>query len=190
MQDLQKKPEDNRITSMLSCCFDGCQSSHAARDPFLDEDHTTMRRRTRILAIAWLMWTLVIPQARAQDPPPQQSPIPCPICQAANNQATPYPQRAGVSLLRGATNATFGWTELLLQPTAEAEQGGNLAAGVGRGIGMAVKRTAVGFGELFTFWVPKGKQGYPILTEDCPICTLPKVPAPKSSPAPSSRQTP
>ena len=121
------------------------------------------------------------------------SPLPhvrCPICQAANNQNTPYPQRASLSLLRGATNAAFGWTELLLQPAAEAEQGGNLAAGVGRGIGMAMKRTGVGFGELFTFWVPKGKQGYPILTEDCPICTLPKAPQPKPKSGASTTASP
>ncbi len=101
-----------------------------------------------------------------------------------------------MTLVRGMTNTTFGWTELLTQPSAEVEHGGNLAVGIGRGIGYAMKRTAVGFGEMFTFWVPKGANGYPALAEDCPICSLPaqkkaanetaKSSAPSSSTAKSS----
>ena len=125
----------------------------------------------------------VVRAADSTEPPPAR----CPICQAANNQQATYAEHAGSSLVRGATNAAFGWTELLLQPSAEAEQGGNIAAGIGRGLGMAVKRTGVGFGELFTFWVPKGKQGYTVLTEDCPICSLPKAPThPPAKPTPTA----
>ena len=79
-----------------------------------------------------------------------------------------------MTLVRGMTNTTFGWTELLTQPSAEVERGGNLATGIGRGVGYAMKRTAAGLGELFTFWVPKGTNGYPVLVEDCPICSLPQ----------------
>lgn len=94
----------------------------------------------------------------------------CPICHHANNQQATYPQRAGGALMRGAMNTTFGWTELLTRPAEEVKTGGNLIAGVGSGVGRATKRTFMGIGELFTFWVPKGRQGYLNLTTDCPIC--------------------
>ena len=94
----------------------------------------------------------------------------CPICGRANDQNASYPDKAGFTLLRGVTNTAFGWTELLVQPTEEAKNGGNLAVGIGKGIGQAVKRTALGLGELLTFWSPKGKEGYTTLTTDCPIC--------------------
>jgi putative exosortase-associated protein (TIGR04073 family) len=163
---------------MLSCGFEECQSDSPQQTPFLVDEDVLMRRVVPWSSAALLALVMMgTTPARADEPQPS-APRRCPICQAANNQNTPYPQRAGSVLMRGATNATFGWTELLLQPSAEAEQGGNLAAGVGRGLGLAFKRTAVGFGELFTFWVPKGKQGYPVLSEDCPICSLPTAPAP------------
>lgn len=94
----------------------------------------------------------------------------CPICRRANNQNTPYPERATVSLVRGATNTAFGWTELLVEPTNEVERGGNLALGIGKGVGRAVTRTAAGIGEMFTFWLPKTGATYPSLATDCPIC--------------------
>ena len=128
-----------------------------------------MRRRVRGFAISIAL--LIAPAiASAADAPPSSR---CPICSRANNQAGPYPEKAVMTLVRGMTNTTFGWTELLTQPSAEVEHGGNLAVGIGRGIGYAMKRTAVGFGEMFTFWVPKGANGYPALAEDCPICSLP-----------------
>lgn len=100
----------------------------------------------------------------------EEAPVTCPICRTANDQTRAYVQKASSTLVRGATNTAFGWTELLIQPTAEVERGGNLAVGIGKGLGYSVKRTAVGVGELFTWWLPKGKRGYLTLSHDCPIC--------------------
>jgi len=97
----------------------------------------------------------------------------CPICRRANDQRAAYHEKASLTLARGALNTAFGWTELLIQPTAEASAGGNLFYGVGKGVGYAIRRTAVGVGELFTFWAPKGKQGYFQLANNCPICLPP-----------------
>ena len=122
-----------------------------------------MRRWWIVLCLGF---TLAVPcVTRAEESPKR-----CPICRAANNPNTPYTQKAGVTLMRGVTNTAFGWTELLVQPSAEVERGGNLLVGIGKGMGYAVTRTAGGVGELFTFWLPKGAQGYPKLSQDCPIC--------------------
>ena len=97
-------------------------------------------------------------------------PAVCPICHTANNQQAVYPQRAGGALMRGAMNTAFGWTELVTRPAEEVNTSGNLVAGIASGLGRAAKRTFLGVGELFTFWVPKGQKGYLNLTTDCPIC--------------------
>ena len=122
-----------------------------------------------------------IPPAQAEN----QNVI-CPICHRANNQQAPYAEKAGMTLARGVVNTAFGWTELLVQPTAEVNAGGNVVFGIGKGVGYAVKRTALGLGELLTFWTPKNKDGsYLTLTTDCPIC----FPAGKRSPAPIAPST-
>ncbi len=108
--------------------------------------------------------------AFAAEEPSSPAPTTCPICHQANNPQAPYAQKAGSTLVRGAINTAFGWTELLVQPTDEVNRGGNVLTGIGKGLGFAVKRTALGFGELLTFWTPKGKEGHVILTRDCPIC--------------------
>ncbi len=143
-----------------------------------------MTRPAHLARIGWLAAGLLFgaTHASAANPSPEgQAPRPCPICKAANDPNTPYPERAGTSLLRGATNTAFGWTELMMQPAAEVERGGNVAVGIGKGLGAAVQRTAAGIGEMFPFWVPKGKQGYPILTRDCPICSLPQAQHPPAT---------
>ena len=100
----------------------------------------------------------------------EQPPTICPICNAANNDAADYSQKAGSTLVRGALNTAFGWTELLVEPAEEVKEGGNLVTGIGKGVGFAVKRTFLGVGELFTFWTPKGQRGYLRLNKDCPVC--------------------
>ena len=138
--------------------------------------------KTTLVALLLGAAVLAGPVAAAEKPAPAApttpaaatiSPSQCPICRHANNQQAPFAEKATSTLLRGATNTAFGWTELLTEPTAEVERTGNLAVGVGKGIGRAVTRTAAGIGELFTFWVPRGQDGYPSLTKDCPICTKP-----------------
>ena len=94
----------------------------------------------------------------------------CPICKPANDEASSYSQKAGSTLVRGALNTAFGWTELLVEPAEEVKGGGNLALGIGKGVGLATKRTFLGLGELFTFWMPKGQRGYLRLNKDCPVC--------------------
>ena len=94
----------------------------------------------------------------------------CPICHHANNQAAPYAEQASSTLLRGALNTAFGWTDLLVEPVSEVQAKGNLATGLGKGVSHALKRTAQGLGELVTFWVPRSKTSGPPLATDCPIC--------------------
>jgi len=120
------------------------------------------------------------PLGRAEDPPAR-----CPICQTANDPKAGYGRRASTTLLRGAINAGFGWTELLVNPAEEVNAGGRLLVGVGRGMGLALTRTASGLGELLTFWAPRRKDPAQSLATDCPICRrafLPKPPGPPASP--------
>ncbi len=147
---------------------------------------------TRMLFIVAIFVGTMSPARAAFAAEESSSPVPttCPICRQANNQQAPYAQKAGSTLVRGAINTAFGWTELLVQPTDEVNRGGNVLTGVGKGIGLAVKRTALGFGELLTFWTPKGKDGHVVLTRDCPICFSTPVTAQshptKPSPSPST----
>ena len=103
----------------------------------------------------------------AEDPPAR--PI-CPICQRAGDETADYPAKAGYTLLRGATNTLFGWTEIIRQPAEEVKAGGNLFTGIVKGIGQGVGRTVAGAGEILTFWTPKGKDGYVHFATDCPVC--------------------
>lgn len=102
---------------------------------------------------------------------PAQPAVPatCPICGRAGNPAT-YADKAGTTLVRGASNTLFGWTELLRQPVQEAKAGGNVFVGIGKGLGESVMRTFAGAGEILTFWTPKTKDGYVQFSTDCPIC--------------------
>ena len=128
---------------------------------------TTRMLRVAFLVVVSLGATGTMAAAEEQ---PAATPVMCPICRQANNPQAPYAEKAGSTLVRGAINAAFGWTELLVQPTEEVNRHGNLAVGVGKGIGFAIKRTALGFGELLTFWTPKDKDGNFTLAQDCPIC--------------------
>ena len=143
---------------------------------------STMRRHLAPWLLAVLgCWLVASPIVNAEETSP--APTVCPICRRANNRQAPYAEKAGSTLARGAINAAFGWTELLAQPTDEVNNGGNLAVGIGKGMGYAIKRTALGFGELLTFWTPKGRDGNFALAQDCPICSQHKPSPPeKKSP--------
>ena len=114
--------------------------------------------------------------ARADSSPPATSssePAPttvCPICRHANNESAPYAEQAVGSLARGVTNTFFGWTEMIVRPTAEVERHGNVLRGIGQGLSHSVSRTAAGIGEALTFWMPKSSGGPSPLATDCPIC--------------------
>ncbi len=94
----------------------------------------------------------------------------CPICQKAGAEDATYTQKAGNTLARGASNAVFGWTELIRQPAQEAKGGGNVFVGIGKGVSQGVMRTLAGAGELLTFWTPKVQNSYIHFATDCPIC--------------------
>lgn len=148
---------------------------------------TTRMLRAAFLIVVSLGATGTIAAAEEQ---PTATPVMCPICRQANNRQAPYAEKAGSTLVRGAINAAFGWTELLVQPTEEVNHGGSLAVGVGKGIGFAVKRTALGFGELLTFWTPKDKEGNFTLAQDCPVCFSATITRPPAKPDPDKKSSP
>ena len=127
-------------------------------------------------SLLWIGLALLIAAtaARAESPSTASSdPAPltaCPICRHANNQSAPYAEQAVGSLARGVTNVFFGWTEMIVRPTAEVERHGNLLIGIGQGLSHSVSRTAAGIGEALTFWMPKSSGGPSPLATDCPIC--------------------
>ena len=94
----------------------------------------------------------------------------CPICSRAANTSAPYAAKAGHTLMRGAANALFGWTELIRQPALEVKAGGTVLSGMAKGFEESVKRTVGGAGELLTFWTPKTQHGYVHFARDCPLC--------------------
>jgi len=100
--------------------------------------------------------------------PPQ--PIRCPVCARANSETSSYPSKAGSTLVRGATNTFFGWTEILRQPARQVKSGGNVFTGILAGLGHGAQRTLVGAGEILTFWTPKVQDRYLRLSHDCPLC--------------------
>jgi putative exosortase-associated protein (TIGR04073 family) len=128
-------------------------------------------RPHRLIGIVLGMWLcLGLPPvtAAADDEPPR---VVCPICRnAASNQAADYPTKATHTLVRGAANTLFGWTEVIRQPAEEVKAGGNLLTGIVKGIGQGMGRTVAGAGEVLTFWTPKGKGGYLHFATDCPVC--------------------
>ena len=110
----------------------------------------------------------------------------CPICLHADNEQAAYSSKAGSTFVRGAANLLFGWTEIIREPAQEAREGRNVrnvVVGMANGVGHGIARTAVGVGELITFWTPKINNRYVHMATDCPICMGKKKIAP-ASPAP------
>ncbi len=154
----------------------GCQSPH----PFgiMPSIMQTTRRPLHLhtlIAGSLLALSGMAPTQAADQPanPPAPShttaTVICPICHRVSQVDIPYPEKAGLLLVRGASNTAFGWTELILQPAAEVKSGGSLATGIGKGVVAAMTRTGRGLGELLTFWAPKKSNEAPLAT-DCPIC--------------------
>lgn len=129
-----------------------------------------MKGRASHVAIAVVGWSLLLGGSiplRAEDQPQQTV---CPICGRASDPSATYSQKAGTTLVRGAANAALGWTELISQPVQEVKSGGNVFVGIGKGVGLTVKRTLAGVGEVLTFWTPKVKDRYVHFATDCPLC--------------------
>jgi len=121
-----------------------------------------------VLGVGWLTACAAEESASTTTTPPSSTQ--CIICRTANNPKTPYAEKAGSTLTRGALNTLFGWAELVEQPADEVNNGGSLLTGVGKGVSQAVSRTAHGVGELLTFWMPRQNKNPQPLIADCPIC--------------------
>ena len=106
----------------------------------------------------------------AENTPAEHRQAVCPLCGRISSPQTDYPTKAGTTLLRGATNTLFGWTEIIRQPAQEAKAGGNVATGLYHGITQGVVRTIGGAGEMLTFWMPKVQDKYLHFNHDCPLC--------------------
>ena len=77
-----------------------------------------------------------------------------------------YPTAATGKLLRGVTNAGFGWIELFRQPTINA----NKWEGASKGVYHTLTRTLTGAAEAATFLVPSIK--IPAESPACPLDLL------------------
>ena len=89
------------------------------------------------------------------------------VCDAASSDD--YLTKASGQFLRGATNIGFCWLEMIHQPALEAHRGGNLFAGIFRGMGHTALRVVKGMGDLSTFLAPhRDEEGaFPHVAQDC-----------------------
>ena len=94
----------------------------------------------------------------------------CPICAKANQDDAAHATKAGHTLMRGATNALLGWTDLIRQPAQEVKQGGNVLVGLAHGVGSGAMRTLGGAADVLTFWTPKVHGKYMHFAKNCPVC--------------------
>jgi putative exosortase-associated protein (TIGR04073 family) len=126
-----------------------------------------MRARYTVVVILSLLLAAPMAHAAEAQKPKPALPEACPIC---GQPSKDYGSKAGKTFARGALNALMGWTEMMRQPAVEAREGHNVVGGIGKGIRHSTQRTLAGIGELFTFWTPKGPDGYIEFANDCPIC--------------------
>ena len=124
------------------------------------------RRWVLGLAAGCAIQLLMAPAARAEER------AICPVCHrgASQQEDAAYASKAGRTLVRGAANVLFGWTDLIRQPAVDVKQGGNVFSGLAHGLGQGLKRTAGGVAEVLTFWTPKVRGNYLKFSEDCPVC--------------------
>ena len=145
-----------------------------------------MQRRRRLAQAVMLSGGLLV---CATAPVRAEEKIVCPICLHADDEHADYHAKAGMTFVRGASNLLFGWTEVIREPAQEAREGRNVrnvVVGMANGVGHGITRTAMGVGELLTFWTPKINNRYVHLAADCPICMGKKKVLPPSSSPPAS----
>ena len=96
----------------------------------------------------------------------------CPVCHRSMRQEeeVTYTSKASHTLVRGAANVLFGWTDLIRQPAVDVKQGGNVFSGLAHGLGQGLTRTVSGAADILTFWTPKVHDHYLHFTNDCPVC--------------------
>ena len=126
------------------------------------------------LVAGFAIQMLMAPVARAQEG------AICPVCHRSTSQQddAAYASKAGHTLVRGAANVLFGWTDLIRQPAVDVKQGGNVFSGLAHGLGQGLKRTAGGVAEVLTFWTPKVNGNYLKFSQDCPVCRGKAHPSP------------
>ena len=145
---------------------------------------TTTGSRARLVSCVLLtiLGSLVLLSApsftSAENAPTEHRQAVCPLCGRIRDPKTDYSTKAGTTLLRGATNTLFGWTEIIRQPAQEAKAGGDVATGLYHGITQGIARTVGGAGEMLTFWMPKVQDKYLHFNKDCPLCMGKPQPAP------------
>ncbi len=89
------------------------------------------------------------------------------LCDAASSDD--YLTKMSGQFLRGATNIGFCWLEMIHQPALEARGGGNLFAGLAKGVGHSFLRVVKGIGDIATCASPhRDEDGtFPSVTRDC-----------------------
>jgi putative exosortase-associated protein (TIGR04073 family) len=89
------------------------------------------------------------------------------ICDAASSDD--YLTKTSGQFLRGATNISFCWLEMIHQPALEVQSRGNLFAGVAKGVGHTFLRVVKGIGDIATCASPhRNEDGtFPSVTRDC-----------------------
>lgn len=110
----------------------------------------------------------------------------CPFSATLEKENITYPEKAGNTFLRGALNAGFGWTELILYPAhAAREKEGNVLSNMAIAAGQGVGRTLSGLGEILTFWTPRVNGDYLLFSNDSPLDMYNDSPRnPQESPTP------
>lgn len=132
------------------------------------------RRWVMSLVVGCVIQTLIAPAARAQEG------AVCPVCHRSASQQDDagYAPKAGRTLVRGAANLLFGWTDVIRQPAVDVKQGGNVFSGLAHGLSQGLKRTAGGVADVLTFWTPKVNGNYLKFSGDCPVCRGKAQPSP------------
>ncbi len=91
------------------------------------------------------------------------------LCDAASSDD--YLTKTSGRFLRGTANIGFCWLEMIHQPALEAKSGGNLFAGLAKGVGHSFLRVVKGIGDIATCASPlRDEDGtFPSVTRDCAL---------------------
>ncbi len=81
-------------------------------------------------------------------------PLVCAATLDENTKSNDYGTATGAKLVRGVSNAAFGWTELFFRPGKLIAQGDNPVVAGLKGVGNSISRTVVGALEAVTCFVP------------------------------------
>ena len=115
-------------------------------------------RRTAVFLIAFCLLVWAAPRCAAET---------ISLCDAASSDD--YLTKTSGQFLRGASNIGFCWLEMIHQPALEARSGGNLFAGLAKGVGHSLLRVVKGIGDIATCASPHRDENnaFPAVTQDC-----------------------